>query len=116
MAASLLAYLWAWDVVRMLTHRELVGGPPACLLVPTVNEAELAAAATPNGSGRNGQKPPSLANGTAVSAPAKATANENGRVKGRATAAMVYGDGTAVDATNAYLVTTGRKVYKKSAS
>ena len=100
MAASVLAYLRAWDVVRMLTHQELVGAPPAYLLVPTVSEAELAAAATPSG---NGHKPQSVANGTAVSAPAQPTANGNGRANAQPIVDLVgfvYRDGTAVDQGN----------------
>jgi hypothetical protein len=107
MAASVLAYLRAWDVVRMLAHQELVGAPPAYLLVPTVSEAELAAA-MPNGNGRNGQKPQPEVKATAVSAPAQPAAQESGRVNGRATAAMVYGDGTAVDQRNQTEVDTFR--------
>jgi hypothetical protein len=109
MAVSVLAYLRAWDTVRMLTHQELVGAPPAYLLVPTVSEAELAAAAMPNGNGRNGHKPQPVANGTAVSDLTQPAANGNGRVDDRATAAMVYGDGTAVDAGNQTEVETFRR-------
>jgi hypothetical protein len=108
MAASVLAYLRAWDVVRMLTHRELVGVPPAYLMVPTVSEAELAAVAMPSGNGRNGQKPQPVVKATAVSAPTQPAAQENGRVNGRTTAAMVYGDGTAVDQRNQTEVDTFR--------
>jgi hypothetical protein len=99
MAASVLAYLGACDVVRMLTHQELVGAPPAYLLVPTVSEAELAAAAMPNGNGRNGHKPQPVANGTAVSDPTKPAANGNGRANAQPSVDLMYGDGTAVDAT-----------------
>jgi hypothetical protein len=108
MGATVLAYLRAWDTVRMLAHQELVGAPPAYLLVPTVSEAELAAAPMPNGNGRNGQKPQPEVKATAVSAPAQPAAQENGRVNGRATAAMVYGDGTAVDQRNQTEVDTFR--------
>jgi hypothetical protein len=68
MAASVLAYLRAWDVVRMLAHQELVGAPPAYLLVSTVSEADNDA----NGmDGTNGSGSWSLANGTAVSPPTR---------------------------------------------
>ena len=46
---------------------------------------------------------------TAVSLPAQPNVQRNGRVNGRATAAMVYGDGTAVDATNQTEVQTYRR-------
>jgi hypothetical protein len=100
MAASVLAYLRAWDVVRMLTHQELVGAPPAYLLVPTVSEAELAAAAMPNG---NGHKPQPVVNGTAVSGPTQPAANGNGRANAQSVVGpvdLLYGDGTAVDVGN----------------
>jgi hypothetical protein len=109
MAASVLAYLGACDVVRMLTHQELVGAPPAYLLVPTVSEAELAAAAMPNGNGRNGHKPQPVANGTAVSDPTKPAANGNGRANAQPSVDLMYGDGTAVDATNQTEIQTYRR-------
>ncbi len=102
MAASVLAYLRAWDVVRMLTHQELVGVPPPYLLVPTVSEAELAAA-MPNGNGRNGQRPQPVANGTAVFTSTQPAANGNGRANAQTAVGHVgltYGDGTAVDQSN----------------
>jgi hypothetical protein len=101
MAVSVLAYLRAWDTVRMLTHQKLVGQPPAYFLVPTVSEAELAAAATPNGNGRNGHKPQPVVNGTAVSDPAQPAAN--GRANAQSVVGpvgLMYGDGTAVDQSN----------------
>ncbi len=109
MAASVLAYLRAWDVVRMLTHQELVGAPPAYLLVPTVSEAELAATAMPNGNGRNGQKPQPVANGTAVSDHTQPAANGNGRANAQSVVdpvGFMYGDGTAVDQGNQIEVET----------
>lgn len=96
MAASVLAYLRAWDVVRMLTHQKLVGQPPAYRLVPTVSEAAAAA----NSNGRNGQKPQPVAKKTAVSASAQPTANGNGRVNTQPVVDLMYGDGTVVDQSN----------------
>jgi hypothetical protein len=105
MAETVLAYLRAWDVLRMLTHKELVSAPPAYLLVPAVSEAELGD--TANGRNGNGMQP--VGNGIAVSVPDQPATQENGRVNGRATAAMVYGDGTAVDAGNQTEVQTYRR-------
>jgi hypothetical protein len=106
MGASVLAHLRAWDTVRMLAHQELIGTPPAYLLVPTVSEAELAAA-MPNGNGRNGQKPQPVVNGTAVSDPTQPAAN--GRANAQPSADLMYGDGTAVDATNQTEIQTYRR-------
>jgi hypothetical protein len=107
MAVSVLAYLRAWDTVRMLAHQELVGAPPAYLLVPTVSEAELAAAAatstTTTANGRNGQKSQPVAKKTAVSDPAQPAANGNGRANAQSVVGpvgLMYGDGTAVDQGN----------------
>jgi hypothetical protein len=80
----------------VLTHKKLVSAPPAYLLVPAVSEAELADMAND----RNGNGVQPAGNGTAVSTPAQPAVQENGRVNGRATVAMVYGDGTAIDAGN----------------
>ena len=66
MAATVLAYLRAWDVLRMLAHKQMVSEPPSYLLVPTTSEADNDA----NGmDGTNGSGSRSLANGTAVFPP-----------------------------------------------
>jgi hypothetical protein len=110
MAASVLAYLRAWDVLRMMAHKQMVSELPSYLLVSTTSEVDNDA----NGmDGANGNGPRPSANGTAVFPPPAANSNEmdvtrrdlatgpKAKTNGLAVpAALLYGDGTAVDAGN----------------
>jgi hypothetical protein len=63
MAASVLAYIHAWDVMRMLSNREMVSQPAPYLLVSATSEANSAKTTPANGVSKpNGAtKPPVVA-------------------------------------------------------
>ena len=133
MAAAVLAYLRAWDVLQMLEYREAVGQPGPYLVVPATSDgsenghgAQVAAPqpgtagvhpeqAMPVESGgddsANGRaQPPEKA---AAAARARQTAEElfgpdNGRPP-QTTPPLQYGDGSAVDQGNSAEVQTFRR-------
>lgn len=130
LGAAVLAYLRAWDVLRMLAQRDAAGRPAPYLVVPATSdglesrrEAQRAAggSAPPKYGGRlklpAERRPP---NGQALSpekaaavARARQTAAElfapaNGRMP-RSAPPLRYGDGAAVDLTNAAEVETFRQ-------
>lgn len=112
MAASVLAYLQAWDVLRMLTHKQAVGQPAPFLLVATASEnngapgiaprPENGATIQPNGSGKQHA---GVANGRPVTRKDVVKANGAAAAKpanGNPTAPqpLQYGNGTLVDGKN----------------
>lgn len=111
MAASVLAYIQAWDVLRMLAHKQIVGQPAPYLLVATSSEnngtpdittrPENGAAIQPNGSGKQHS---GMANGRPVmrkdvvktNGAAAKPANGNPAAK----QPLQYGNGALVDGKN----------------
>jgi hypothetical protein len=116
MAATVLAYLRAWDVHRMMVHQDLAGDPAPFSLVPagrgngrsagaaTASEARILAA-DGRGNGRpvtpKGDAPPPTTQ-TAV-----ATNSNNGHP-------LRYGDGVAVDEQNQAEVTAFRDYVRQA--
>ena len=104
LAETVLAYLRAWDMVRMLIHQEWVSLLPRYLLVPTSRETNGAATAvspSPSGNGQQGN-----GNGRPVACHDSPTPTANGN--GWA-GQLVYGDGTAVDPGNQKEAATYRR-------
>jgi hypothetical protein len=120
MAASVLAYIHAWDVMRMLVNQQMVSQPSPYLLVSTTSEVNGAktslanGAPKPNGAARptvvaadNGRpitrktaqpattaKPMTVTNGRSPNGHGKQNGN------GPLPKALLYGDGTPVAAGN----------------
>lgn len=119
MAASVLAYIQAWDVMRMMANRQMVSQPMPYLLVAATSEAngvQTGPASPKNGTSR----PPAAAanNGRPVTRKdpvpkvnAAATRQTNGQPQKPGTAVadtqlLQYGDGTMVDGQNLIEVQT----------
>ncbi|HFQ92708.1 MAG TPA: hypothetical protein ENK32_01765, partial [Anaerolineae bacterium] len=119
MAAEVLAYIHAWDVLRMTANQHLVSQPSPYLMVSTTSEANRAGKALPRESPKpNGAaKLPAIAGSsprpvTRKSKPASKadsslgangrTRNGNAKQNGRSSPSQVllYGDGTLVSADN----------------
>lgn len=119
MAASVLAYIHAWDVMRMMVNQQMVSRPLPYLLVPATSAANGIQVVPANGASKsNGAtRPPVVAaNGRpvtrkdsvpkAISANAPAAVKQaNGQPKKPDTAVtdtqlLKYGDGTIVDGQN----------------
>jgi hypothetical protein len=88
LAATVLAYIQAWDVMRMLANKHAVSPPITYLLVPTAAEGNGRGPATVNGqpSVENRQSPiadgpgrPATRHGPGLSAPIPAPGNGAGR-------------------------------------
>lgn len=134
MAASVLAYLHAWDVMRMTVNQQMVSQPTPYLLVATTSEAngvQIGPATPKNGTSRpptaaanNGRPvtrkdpiPKAIsANAPAVvkqgnSQPAKpdSVATSVTRSTGLDAQSLKYGDGSAIDANNLTEVQTFRR-------
>lgn len=128
MAASVLAYIQAWDVMRMMVNQQMVSRPIPYLLVATTSEAngvQIGSATPKNGTSR----PPAVAanNGRPVTRKdpvskvnGAATRQTNGQPQKPGTAVadtqlLQYGDGTMVDGQNLTEVQTFQryKVEKK---
>jgi hypothetical protein len=113
LAASVLAYLHAWDVMRMLAHQRLAGQPSPYLLVAAGNGANgvqpgNGAALSHNGhdSGGNGRPVTRKDPAPARTQPAKPTPT---RAAGQP---LKYGDGSLVDGQNFTEVQTFQR-YKR---
>ncbi len=109
MAAEVLAYIHAWDVMRMMVHQQLVSQPDPYLLVSTTSEANTTQTMPANGvSKQNGVTKPAVTasqNGRPVTRKAaKPTIAANGSAKkngnGTQPQRLLYGDGTPVAADN----------------
>ncbi|MCZ7673811.1 MAG: hypothetical protein M5U34_45175 [Chloroflexi bacterium] len=127
MAASVLAYIHAWDVMRMMVNQQMVSRPLPYLLVPATSAANGIQSALTNGASKPNSttKPPVVAaNGRPVTrkdpAPKAVSANAPAAVKrtngqpakpdsvatsvtrstGLDAQSLKYGDGSAVDANN----------------
>ena len=110
MAASVLAYLRAWDVLRMVVHQQSAGQPAPYLLVPTASESNGLANGTAkpkNGPVQdNGIHPQraDVANSRPITrkstgqANGKITSPPNGNPAGKQP--LKYGNGTWVDGEN----------------
>jgi hypothetical protein len=129
MATSVLAYIHAWDVMRMMANQDMVSKPSPYLLVSTTSETNGAKSSPANGASKpNGAtKPPVVGanNGRPVTrktaqpvAKAKPTPITNGRSpnghgkqngNGSQPRVLLYGDGTPVAAGNQ----TERSVYAR---
>lgn len=110
MAASVLAYIQSWDVLRILAHKQIVGQPPPYLLVATSSENnDTPKITTEPNSGEvrvngNGELQANLANGRPVTrkdvvktnGAAVKPANGNPAAK----QPLQYGNGTLVDGKN----------------
>ena len=119
MATAVLAYLHAWDVLRMMVHQQSVGQPAPYLLVATASEQ--------NGASNGTSKPqdsPAQGNGihpqqSAVANGRPVTRKSNGQANGKAASPtngstavkqpMQYGNGTLVDGKNLTEVQTYRQ-------
>ncbi len=119
MAAEVLAYIHAWDVLRMIANQHLVSQPSPYLMVSTMSEANRAGTTPPrespkpNGAaklpaiaGSNG-RPVTRKNKPASKADSSPDANGctrdgNAKQNGRSSPSQVllYGDGTLVSADN----------------
>ncbi|MCC6606232.1 MAG: hypothetical protein IT327_23700 [Anaerolineae bacterium] len=121
MAASVLAYLQAWDVLRMLAYKQAVGQPAPFLMVATSNEnngrsgisprPENGASLQQNGTGKQHS---GVANGRPVTR--KDVVKANGAVAAKpingypaAQQPLQYGNGTLVDGKNITEVQTFRR-------
>ena len=120
MATSVLAYIHAWDVMRMMANQDMVSKPPPYLLVSTTSETNGAKSSPANGASKpNGAtKPPVVGanNGRPVTrktaqpataakpAPITNDRSPNGHGKqngnGSQPRVLLYGDGTPVAAGN----------------
>ncbi|MCP4284076.1 MAG: hypothetical protein GY792_06450, partial [Gammaproteobacteria bacterium] len=112
MAASVLAYIHAWDVMRMMINQEMVSQPSSYLLVSTTSEVNGSKAAPANGALKpnDATRPPAAApqNGRPVTRKGQSpkghgttTKKTNGQLtKTPATVAnaqpLKYGDGSAI--------------------
>jgi hypothetical protein len=119
MATAVLAYLHAWDVLRMMMHQQSVGQPTPYLLVATASEQ--------NGVSNGTAKPktgPAQDNGihpqkTVVANGRPVTRKSNGQASGKAASPtngstavkqpLQYGNGTLVDGKNLTEVQTYRQ-------
>lgn len=128
MAASVLAYLQAWDVLRILAYKQAVGQPAPFLLVGTSSEnngtpgitprPEKGVAIQPNGTGKQHS---GMANGRPVTR--KDVVKPNGAAAKPANGNLAaqqplqYGNGTVVDGKNITEVQTFQryKVEKQTA-
>jgi hypothetical protein len=59
LGATVLAYIRAWDVMRMLANKQAVSPPLTYLMVPTAADGERAAARRPASNGRRQRQRPS---------------------------------------------------------
>jgi hypothetical protein len=122
MAASVLAYIHAWDVMRMMVNQQMVSQPPPYLLVPATSATNGIQSAPANGASKSNDviRPPVVAaNGRPVTRKdpnGAATRQAHGRAvklaplassqpaKTDTTASddqlLKYGDGLTVDGTN----------------
>lgn len=119
MATAVLAYLHAWDVLRMMVHKQIVGQPAPFQLVATASEPN----GVPNGTAKPKNGPtqdigihPQRADG-ANGRPV--TRKSNGQANGKAASPtngstavkqpLQYGNGTLVDGKNLTEVQTYRQ-------
>ena len=129
MAASVLAYIQAWDVLRILAHKQIVGQPAPYLLVATSSEHNGVpnmttklenSVAQANGTGK---LQPGMANGRPVTRkdvvkPNGVAANSTNEKSGdKDKRPMQYGSGEMVDGKNLTEVQTFQRyvVEKKTA-
>lgn len=119
MATAVLAYLHAWDVLRMIVHKQIVGQPASFQLVATASEPNGA----PNGTAKpktspaqnNGIHPQRAdgANGRPVTR--KSSGHANGKAASPTNGStavkrpLQYGNGTLVDGKNLTEVQTYRQ-------
>jgi len=143
MAASVLAYIHAWDVMRMMVNRQMVSRPSPYLLVPATsvangiqsaptngtpkpNEATRPPVVTANGRPVTRKDPIPKANGAATKQPndqaVKPAPPASGQPQKPGTAVadtqlLKYGDGSMVDGQNLTEVQTFQryKAEKKAA-
>lgn len=129
MAATVLAYIQAWDVLRILAHKQIVGQPVTYLLVatssehngvPNVTTKPENGVAQANGTGK---LQPGMANGRPVTRKDVVKANgvaansTNGKSGDKDKQPMQYGSGEMVDGKNLTEVQTFQRyvVEKKTA-
>ena len=127
MATAVLAYLHAWDVLRMMVHQQSVGQPAPYLLVATASEQNGVSNRTAKPKNDSAQddgihpQQAAVANGRPVTRKSNGQANSKAASPANGSTAvkqpLQYGNGTLVDGENLTEVQTYRQYLaeKKSA-